>query len=80
MSNITKVTKVSDDFLALITWLTKPNDEEIRVIKGIVKNEGVRALFINITSLQVSNELKSKLIDLKNVIIAFDGDISEGGE
>lgn len=80
MSNTTKVNKEADNFIALIAWLTTPNHEEIKAIKEIVNNEGVRALFFNITSLPVSNELKTKLIDLKNVIIAFDGDISEGGE
>ncbi|HZK69903.1 MAG TPA: hypothetical protein VFD03_00090 [Clostridia bacterium] len=80
MANTGKGTKEIDNFVALITWLTKPNHEEIEVVRAFVEQKGVRALFMSVTSLPITKELETKLIDLKNIIIAYDGDISEGGE
>ncbi|MFT9495049.1 hypothetical protein [Anaerosolibacter sp.] len=85
MTKTNSVKNEKENFVALLKWMINPTEQEEEIIRTQVESLGVRTFFLNIRRLELSEAVKSKLIDLRNVIEALDGDLSildasEGGE
>ncbi len=68
--------KEIDNFIELLKWLVNLNQDEEEIIKKAVETLGVKIFFLNIEEFDISDNLKAKLIDLRNIIRAFDGGLS----
>jgi hypothetical protein len=69
----------------VMAWILELDKETEQKVKKTIESIGIKIFFLNIDSLDFTDEVKKKLKVLKTVIEAFDGDIAdvdfdEGGD
>ena len=66
-----KTHKVEITLLEAIEVLTNPKPKDKDIIKEAITALGIRAFLLNIDSYAISEDVKEKLIDLRNIVEEF---------